>query len=275
MIGSAPTGYAGLVIRIILLVVWLLLSIWLLIWVGEGLFGVDQSTSILPFTGGDSLMAPILIGVAWGLLLTFGSTGLASLGRRQLRGETALGVGRIVEAARTGLTVNDVPQYDIFLRVSPADGGEFVGAVRMLVPLTEVSAMQPGAPLPVRYSESDHDTVELADITDPLVRDAMLDWRIARGLIDPRLVRARKHGLQSPASVLTVRPTGTRREGQSELAVRLLITPEGQNGWEADTTVFVYPEAISRLQVGSPVWARYLREDPHTVALTIEQEAGR
>ncbi|MGF6824564.1 hypothetical protein M2317_003493 [Microbacterium sp. ZKA21] len=262
-------------IRTIALIVWILLSIWLLIWVGEGLFGVDQSTSILPFNGADGLAGPIMIGVAWGLILTFSGFGSVSIRGSALRGETSIGVGRIVETSRTGLTVNDVPQYDLYLRVAPADGTEFISRVRMLVPMTDAVAMQPGMPLPVRYSATDHDAVQLADINDPLVREAMLDWRIARGLIDPRQVRARRHGLQSPASVLSVRPTGTRREGQSELAVRVLITPDGQASWEADTTVFAYPEAISRLQVGSPVWARYLREDPHTVALTIEQEAGR
>ncbi|UYO95775.1 hypothetical protein OED01_09130 [Microbacterium sp. M28] len=263
-------------VRIIVLIVWLLLSAWLLVWVGEGLFGVDQSASILPFAAAaDGLAAPIMIGVAWGLILTFGGFMGAATGRAKPRGETAIGVGRIVETSRTGLTVNDVPQYDLYLRVAPVGGGEFISRLRTLVPHSDAAAMQPGAPLPVRYSATDHDAVELADITDPKVREAMLDWRIARGLIDPHQVRARRHGVQSPASVLSIRPTGTRRDGQSELAVRLLITPEGRPSWETDTTVFVYPEALSRVQVGSPVWAHYMREDPHTVALTIEEDLGR
>ena len=53
-------------IRIVLLVVWLLLSAWLVIWTGEGLFGVNQRESILPFSGEDTLGGPIFIGVAWG-----------------------------------------------------------------------------------------------------------------------------------------------------------------------------------------------------------------
>lgn len=260
-------------LRVILLVVWLLLSAWLLVWVGEGLFGVDQRTSILPLQSADGLTAPILIGVAWGLLLTFGGVMGGLGGRRRVRGETHIGVGRIVEADRTGLTVNDVPQYEIFPRISAFDGTEFVSSIRMLVEPADQASMQPGLPLPVRYSLTDRDTVELVDLADPVVRDEMLDWRIQRGLIDPRQVRARRSGVPSPASVLSVRPTGVRKEGQSELEVRLLITPDGQAGWEADTNVFLYPEAISRVQVGSPVWARYLREDPRTVALTIEREA--
>ncbi|GAB3598940.1 hypothetical protein [Microbacterium tumbae] len=258
--------------RFLLTGVWLLLSAWLLIWAGEGLFGVDQRSSILPFGGEDTLGAPIMIGVAWGLVLTFGGTMGGFSRRNRVRGETHVGVGRIVEAGRTGLTVNDVPQYDVFVRVSAYDGTEFVSRLRTMIAPNEESFTQPGVPLPVRYSLSDRDAVELADPQDPVVRDALLDWRIQRGLIDPRLVRARRSGLQAPASVLSVRPTGARKEGQSELEIRLLITPDGQASWEADTTVFVYPEAVSRVQVGSPVWARYLRDDPHTVAMTIERE---
>ncbi|KAA0960676.1 hypothetical protein FQ142_07210 [Microbacterium sp. ANT_H45B] len=262
-------------IRIVVLVIWLLLSAWLVIWTGEGLFGIDQRDSILPFSGEDTLGGPIIIGVAWGLILTFGGT-MSGLGRRRrVRGESQIGVGRIVEVTRTGLTVNDLPQYDLFIRVTPTAGEEFVGQLRMLADTTDLAWLQVGQPIPVRFSPTDHDTIELADVTDQAVHDALLQWRIDRGLIDPRLVRARTTGTQVPASVLAVRPTGRRREGQSELELKVLMAPEGASTWEADTTVFAYPEAISRFQVGSPIWAFYRREDPKTVAVTIEKEAGR
>lgn len=262
-------------IRILFTIIWLLLSAWLVVWVGEGLFGVDQRQSILPFSGEDTLIAPIFIGVAWGLLLTFGNA-LSGLGRgRKLRGETEIGVGRIVEVSRTGLTVNDVPQYDLFVRVTPRAAEDFIGQIRMLVDPTDVGALQVDLPLPVRYSLTDQDTVQMADTTDPAVIDAMLAWRIERGLIDPRQVRARTTGTAVPASVLEVRPTGRRREGQSELALRVLMAPEGAATWEAETTAFVFPDVISRFQVGAPIWAFYRREDPQTVAVTLEKGPTR
>lgn len=262
-------------LRIVFLIVWLLLSAWLLIWTGEGLFGVDQRHSILPFAGEDTLGAPIMIGVAWGLILTFGGT-MSGLGRRKkVLGEAHIGVGRIVEISRTGLTVNDVPQYDIFIRVTPRDGDEFVAQMRTLVDASDFADLQVGQPLPVRYSLTDQDTIELADVTDPLVHAALLQWRIDRGLIDPRLVKARTTGTQVPASVLEMRPTGRRLEGQSELALKVLMAPEGAPTWEAETTVFAYPQALSHFQVGAPLWAFYRREDPQTVAVTIEKEEGR
>jgi len=262
-------------LRFVFVVVWLLLSAWLVVWVGEGLFGVDQRQSILPFAGEDTLGGPIIIGVAWGLLLTFGGM-LSGLGRRRtVRGEAEIGVGTIVEVSRTGMTVNDVPQYDLFIRVAPRAEEDFIAQLRMLVDPADAAGLQVGLPVPVRYSLTDQDTVELADLSDPAVRDAMLHWRIERGLIDPAQVRARTSGTQVPASVLEIRPTGRRREGQSELALRVLMAPEDAATWEADSTLFVYPQAIPHLQVGAPVWAFYRREDPQTVAVTIEKEAGR
>ncbi|MBO9626260.1 MAG: hypothetical protein J7484_07785 [Microbacterium sp.] len=260
--------------RVVIMIIWLLLSAWLVIWTGEGLFGVDQRQSILPFAG-DTIGAPVLIGVAWGLILTFGGT-MSGLGRRKtVRGDVQTGVGRIVEVSRTGLTVNDVPQYDIFIRVTPRTGEEFIGQLRMLVDAADLVALQPDAPVPVRYSLTDQDTVELADLTDPAVRDAMMQWRIERGLIDPRLVRARTTGIQVPASVLEITPTGRRLDGQVELALKVLMAPVGAATWEAHTTVFAYPQAVPYFQVGSPIWAFYRREDPQTVAVTIEKEDGR
>lgn len=275
MCGCAQDWHAEDMLRIVLFIVWLLLSAWLVIWVGEGLLGVDQRHSILPFAGEDTLGGPILIGVAWGILLTFGGMLSGSMRGKTVRGETHIGVGTIVEITRTGLTVNDVPQYDLFVRVTPSTSEEFIARMRMLVDAAEIAALQVGLPVPVRYSLTDQDTVELADLSDPTVRDAMLQWRIDRGLIDPRQVRARTTGTQVPASVLEVKPTGRRREGQSELALRVLMAPEGASTWEADTTVFVYPQAIPHLQVGAPIWAFYRREDPQTVAVTVEKEAGR
>ncbi|CAI7574093.1 unnamed protein product, partial [Penicillium discolor] len=72
----------------------------------------------------------------------------------------------------------------------------------MLLDAGDVGALQVGQPVPVRYNVDDPDTVELADLSDPSVREAMLQWRIDRGLIDPSQVRARTTGTQVPASVV-------------------------------------------------------------------------
>ncbi|QIK71938.1 hypothetical protein G7070_06230 [Propioniciclava coleopterorum] len=259
----------------------LLCSAVLVIWAVEGLTRVDQSTSILPFMSGDTTGAPVIfVGVFWGILLTMGAgsfvggsgAGLHIAGRRRTSDMTEVGVGVIDKVSRTGLEVNDVPQYDIKLTVTPADGPAFPARIRTLVDTVDAVALVVGNPLPLHYSPRTQDVV-LADPSEPEVGQALLRWRIGRGLLDPRLVGARTRGVTVPASVLSLRPTGVRREGHVELSLTLLLTPEdGRSPWEASTTTFVYPQALDRLQVGSPVYAMYEPHDPATVAVTIQKE---
>ncbi|UWF76687.1 MULTISPECIES: hypothetical protein [Microbacterium] len=258
-------------LRIAILAVRVLLSAWLVLWVAEGLLGVDQRNSLLPFRGDDPTIPAVLIGVAWGVLGTFGSA-FSGIRRRPPQPGDEVAIGRIVEVQRTGLRVNEIPQYDVFVRVSPPHAGEFVARLRTLVRPEDQAILRIGRSIPVSYAPGRHDDVSLADTGDPAVRKALLDWRIAKGLIDPRLVPARTTGVTAPADVVAVRPTGRRREGQSELALTVLVSPEGQTAWQAETTVFVYPEAVGQLQVGSPVWAMYRPEDPRRVAVTLHKE---
>lgn len=70
-----------------------------------------------------------------------------------------------------------------------------------------------------------------------------------------------------------VRPTGTHREGNVELDLALLVTPDnGQAQREVETTVFLRPEALDRVQVGSPVFAMWEPGRPDKVAMTIMRE---
>ncbi|MGO2110190.1 MAG: hypothetical protein ACTH31_01090 [Pseudoclavibacter sp.] len=261
-------------------IAWLALSAALLIWIGESLFGVDQSSSLTAF-GGDTTGGPIIVvGVAWGMLLTFGAVDFAGLFDRSSRApsaravastQTAIAVATIIEVRRTGLTVNDVPQFDIYARVTPANAPPFTGQLRTLVGPEDQAVLQTGQAMPVRYDPEHPGGIALADPTEPEVMAALLQWRIDRGLLDPKLISARRNGIISPASVVELRPTGQRKDEQVELAIRLLITPiDGRPQWEANTTTYSYPQALGRLQVGSPVFAQYEPHDPHTVALRIE-----
>jgi hypothetical protein len=62
-----------------------------------------------------------------------------------------IGIGTVVAVSRTGLTVNDQPQLDIELDVDTPDGRS---TARLLVDLTELSAVRPGVIVPVRYLDN-------------------------------------------------------------------------------------------------------------------------
>lgn len=261
-------------IRALAWIAWLVVGGVVAAWFGQALFGVDQSEPILPFSI-DAETDIITVGVGWGLLGGF--LALSGGGRRRPRGDrTQLAIGTVIETRSTGWTINDQPQYDVYLDVTPRQGAPFVASFRELFPDGAITAFTPGTPMPVLYDPRHTEEVSLADLEEPAARDALLDWRIERGLVPRELVRARLYGVAQPASVAAVRPTGARRDGQVELALTLLITPEdGTPQREAATHTFVFPEALSHLQVGSPVFAMYEPHRPEQVAMTIMREEPR
>ena len=56
------------------------------------------------------------------------------------------------------------------------------------------------------------------------------------------------------------------------MTLRVLVAPPNTPSWEADTGLYVFPEALKALQVGSPVMAWYMPTDPLTVALTNDED---
>ncbi|MGO1590913.1 hypothetical protein, partial [Ancrocorticia sp.] len=134
-------------------IAWLVLSLWLVIWVWEGLFGTDVTDSILPFNVPFvSPMPGVLVGTAWGCLMTFTPGLFSDKPRVSKRKATELAIGQVIKADSTGLTVNDVPQYDIFVRVMPAMGSEFIGQLRTLIGSAERELLEKNTPIPVRFN---------------------------------------------------------------------------------------------------------------------------
>lgn len=263
----------------ILRFVWLLLSAFLLVLVGESLFGVDQTTSILglPDVTGSVDVTFLLAGVGWGVLTTVGIFAGRRGPRRRVRahGPQQLALATVIETRRTGVTINEVPQYEIYLDVQPVDGDAFVSSFTELLSAPDVIHVQPGSLLAVNFRPGDPDRVSLADPGSPVVEQMMLRWRIARGLVADELIPARTRGASQPASVLALRPTGVQREGQVEISTRLLVSPtNGSAPFEVDSTVFVHPEALAHVQVGSPVFAMYEPAHPDLVHMTIQRQEG-
>ncbi|HLT59814.1 MAG TPA: hypothetical protein VK020_01400 [Microlunatus sp.] len=250
------------------------LSVALLIWIGQGLLGIDQRGGLLALVPGlrlpdDLIFAPIMIGTAWGILLTFGGSSWAATSKR-VSGPVAMAT--LIESRTTGLTINEVPQFQLFLEVHPTDGEAYVSQCRKLIRAAEQRDLVKGAPIPVHYDLTDPDHVTPADPADPEVRRAVLQWRVDRGLIEPGLVHARLHGTPERASVLELRPTGRHQDGQTELEVKLLVSPTDRPPFEAVSRAFVHPEGVRMLQVGSPVWAYWVPGDPNRVAVAITRD---
>jgi hypothetical protein len=101
-------------------------------------------------------LAPIL------LAFTGDSVVAALTGRNSTRFRDALiGIGTILSTQPTGMSLNDQPELRINLSVLGADGQAFESWAKMVVPLNDLAAMQPGAQLPVRYLPGRLDRVEV------------------------------------------------------------------------------------------------------------------
>ncbi|OFV76953.1 hypothetical protein [Rhodococcus erythropolis] len=148
-------------VPIVVTAVWLALSTWLVIWMLEKLLRADQQGRVLPLRDGADLVAPLLIGVAWG----FYARAVGVLVRARRRGE-ALDVlqmvpakGRVVEVHDSGITHEHIEGHPlrirhVVVRVDPPGEEPFLGAL-----VSDDDKVRIGDLLPLRYQPEDPDTV--------------------------------------------------------------------------------------------------------------------
>ncbi|WP_029151353.1 hypothetical protein [Microbacterium indicum] len=146
--------------------IWLALSAFLLSRVIASLFFVDQSAGWLRPTDGSIDVAFLLAGVGWG----FATMVCGPLmfprqdggGRRASLGPVRMAVGIVLEGRRTGTSVNDVPQYEFFVEVTPEDGDAFVTTVRAFQDPFVGEGLRVGSPVTVEYRGTNPDRVRIA-----------------------------------------------------------------------------------------------------------------
>lgn len=182
-----------------------------------------------------------------------------------------IGIGTVLSARRTGLTVNDRPQLEITLDVTTPDGTSFVGVARQLVDLTELGAVGQGATLPVRYRPGSADgKVVLATDASPAELQSVYNLvQAAKGHLDAHGLRIAEHGLDARAVVLAMRPTGELRGDRSVLDLTLRVTRQDGSGFHVNTEKAVPPALVPRVQPGSVITVKYLPGDESTVALAL------
>jgi hypothetical protein len=199
------------------------------------------------------------------ILLPFAGGGFGR--SRSLRG-APVGIGTVVSARRTGLTINDRPQLDIALDVATPDGHLFRGVARHLVDLTDLSAVVPGATLPVRY-RPDGGVALAVDASPAELRSVYNLVQLARGHLDAHGLRIAEHGLDTRAVVLAMRPTGELRGDRSVLDLTLRVTRPDGSTFDVYTPKAVPPPLVPLVQPGSVIAVKYLPGDESTVALAL------
>jgi hypothetical protein len=233
------------------------------------LITIFLSSTYGPWAEGVDVVATVLLIVA-SLMLPTGSwyrKGKKFLG-------APIGIGTVVSARRTGLTVNDQPQLEILFDVDTADGQTFRGVARQLVDVTDLAMVEPGSTLAVRYRPgSRDDKVAVAtDASQEEIQRAFNLVQLAKGHLDAQGLRIAEHGVDAKAVVLEMRPTGEIRDDRSVLDLTMRVTRPDGTGFEVATQKAVPPTLVPRVQPGSVVMVKYLPGDEETVALALPMQ---
>lgn len=239
------------------MIIWLAAFVFAGLWLAGGLAG-DW--------GNDYLIALVVILV---LLVPL----LSAVPRRRTTGRVPkefdgapIGIGTVTGVTRTGRSVNDQPELDIHLRVDTADGRSFPATARHVVDLTDLTAVQPNAILPVRYLSDGR--VALATDAPTYELQAALDRvHVAKGWLTPKQLRITEYGVDASAAVVSSTPTGHHEDGRSEVRLRLLVTRHDGTTFELTQVKLLLPTSIAQVQPGMVVRVKYLPHDESDVAI--------
>jgi hypothetical protein len=83
-----------------------------------------------------------------------------------------------------------------------------------------------------------------------------------------------QNGLPAQAEILDIEPTGSTYNDQPQARIRLLVTPETGESFEAETTMIINPIYAPQFQPGKRVKVRYDGADKTKVAIE-ETESGQ
>ncbi|SDE21382.1 hypothetical protein [Glycomyces harbinensis] len=215
----------------------------------------------------------ILIGV---LPITLATGRMVDGAMSQMRGHAPKGfegaplaMGTIVSADRTGLSINDQPQLEILFDIDTMDGQSFRGVARTIVDITELSAVVPGAILPVRYrpGSTDGKVVIAADAPQAELQAALDRVRLAKGLVTPRQLQISEQGTETKAVVLSLSPTGDIKGDRAVMDIKFRVTRADQSTFDLEQQKPIDASALPQLQPGMVVRVRYLPYDESEVVV--------
>lgn len=179
----------------------------------------------------------------------------------------AIGMGTVVETQRTGLSINDQPQLEIAFDVETTTGHSFRGFAKQIVDLTELSVVQPGAILPVRYLPDSTKVTLATDASQAELQSVLNRVQLAKGDITPNQLRIAEQGVEGQAVVLAMTPTGEIRGTRSVISVTLRVTRPDGSTFDLTQEKPVHPRTVPEIQPGAIVRVKYLPQDESEVSV--------
>lgn len=173
-----------------------------------------------------------------------------------------LGVGRVEKVTWTGLSVNDVPQYRLTLRVRGTDLQEFTGQLSLFIRPHELGTFAPGTIMPVAYEPEKPTMLALVpEHRQEEARDQLHRQQVQLGLADPQAMEIHERGLPTTGVILTTTPTGEIRHGYTGLEVTVRFADSHGNPVERSKRMFLPQSMLGQLTAGRQVDLWVLPED--------------
>jgi hypothetical protein len=243
--------------------------------IAAGLFAVGLALAISNDSGPLFFVAMTLMTVAATVFVigVFVGGGLfAAISGQNSRAfrDAAIGIGTIQGVSQTGTYINEQPQVRIDLSVEAADGKTFQSHAKLVVPLTEIAAVRPGAMVPVRYVPDRLDRVELDLSGDQAaVQEVYNQSMIRKGLTTPEMIAVADHGIRAQGVVRNLTVPGDVRHGWPRVVLDVAVTRPDGSMFTTETTKFMAPHTIGNVQVGQVVEVRYMPHNESVIAFSM------
>lgn len=240
--------------------------------IGIGLFLIGQGVyfafDAFTGTGWDIFVLVSLIPVIVGGIMIFVGWGLGSPAPTS---NARLGVGSVEKITSTGLSVNDVPQYRLTLRVRGADLQEFTGQLSLFIHPHELGTFARGTVLPVAYEpEKPQKLLEVPDDRMEEAQEMYHRQRVLMGLADPRGPEIHSRGTATTGVIMAVTPTGEIRQGHTGLEITVRFRNLGGVLVDRSTVTFLQPSMLPKFTIGHQVEVFHLPEDDTQFSFAVD-----
>lgn len=181
-----------------------------------------------------------------------------------------IAIATLVDTSPTGMSINDVPQYQLTLDVETAEGQQFRATCTQPVPHQQLASMTPGVQLPVVHRPDQPGVVELAP--PDRVDEAQVihhQLRVIKGLTETDALQIAAEGTPTVGVVLAAVPTGEIRHGQTGLELTVAVTRPDGSQFTAHKATYLPPAHLSLAQPGSQVQVSYLPHDESRFTITV------
>ncbi|WP_088810788.1 MULTISPECIES: hypothetical protein [Listeria] len=219
------------------------------------------------------------IGIYGGIALIVCSTLLSLFGLKSAKvknGEAALGIIR--NFTQTGTYVNEQPQVEIQLDVVKRSGENFQGQVTTIVPLTQLAALQIGAPIQV--VTNDARKVGLPKNGDPTLsqdetQHLFEEFGIKQGFMDAEAVKIGREGVKSYATVTGMRPLNSMSDAKVTVSLDLEVALKDHTTKLVTVEKTVFNEALDQIQPGRVIEVIYLENNVEKLVIQTKSSAEK